>query len=115
MRAAVALAVLAGSVAAHSTGHSEHENFLRSLHSSNFLPTRVKPRQNDIPPLESLGPALPSEPAVPLRTTPTPGTKSPVEGAPALPAGKLFHFTLIDPRLPSTFQLRSTLRPTPRS
>ncbi|KAF8605852.1 hypothetical protein BDV93DRAFT_604872 [Ceratobasidium sp. AG-I] len=89
MRAAVALAVFAGCVAAHSTGHSEHENFLRSLHSSNFPPTRVKPRQNAIPPLESLGPALPSEPAVPLRATPTPGTKSPVEGAPALPAASI--------------------------
>lgn len=85
MRSAIAL-VFAGSVAAHFVNHHDHENFLRSLHSSNFPPTRVK-RQNEIPPLESLGPNLPQEPAVPLRATPTPGTKSPVNGAPDLPAG----------------------------
>ncbi|KAB5594460.1 Chitin deacetylase [Ceratobasidium theobromae] len=87
MRSAIAL-VFAGSVAAHFVNHHDHENFLRSLHSSNFPPTRVK-RQNEIPPLESLGPNLPQEPAVPLRATPTPGTKSPVNGAPDLPAGTI--------------------------
>ncbi|KAG9076423.1 chitin deacetylase [Ceratobasidium sp. UAMH 11750] len=89
MRTAVALALVAGYVSAHSTGHSEHENFLRSLHSSNFPPTRVFKRQNDIPPLESIGPALPSEPPVPLRATPTAGSKAPVDGAPPLPAATL--------------------------
>ncbi|QRV88745.1 chitin deacetylase [Ceratobasidium sp. AG-Ba] len=85
MRTTVSLALLAGYVAAHSVSHSDHENFLRSLHSSNFPPTRVVKRQNDIPPLESIGPALPSEPPVPLRATPTAGSKAPVDGAPPLP------------------------------
>ncbi|KAG8697886.1 chitin deacetylase [Ceratobasidium sp. 395] len=88
MRSAVAVAVLAGYAAAHGISHSDHENFLRSLHSSNFLPTRVK-RQNDIPPLESIGPALPSEPPVPLRATPSAGAKAPVDGAPPLPAATI--------------------------
>ncbi|KAG9100896.1 chitin deacetylase [Ceratobasidium sp. 370] len=89
MRTVVALALIASCVSAHSTGHSEHENFLRSLHSSNFPPTRVVKRQNDIPPLESIGPSLPPEPPVPLRATPTAGAKAPVDGAPALPAATL--------------------------
>ncbi|KAG8741471.1 chitin deacetylase [Ceratobasidium sp. 414] len=89
MRTVVALVLAASYVSAHSTGHSEHENFLRSLHSSNFPPTRVVKRQNNIPPLESIGPALPSEPPVPLRATPTAGSKAPVDGAPALPAATL--------------------------
>ncbi|KAG9128128.1 chitin deacetylase [Ceratobasidium sp. 392] len=84
MRTAVAVALLASYAAAHGVEHSQHEQFLRSLHSSNFPPTRVK-RQNQIPPLESIGPALPSEPAVPLRATPTAGAKAPVDGAPVLP------------------------------
>jgi hypothetical protein len=97
MRPAVAL-VFAGSVAAHFVRHQEHENFLRALHSSNFPPTPVK-RQNDIPPLESLGPALPSEPAVPLRVTPTAGAKSPVNGAPDLPPGTRRHLVRFQPML----------------
>ena len=87
MRSAAVLA-LAGVAAAHIVDHHQHENFLRSLHSSNFPPTPVK-RQNQIPPLESIGPALPSEPAVPLRATPTAGSKPPVDGAPVLPAATI--------------------------
>ncbi|CAE7056042.1 unnamed protein product, partial [Rhizoctonia solani] len=90
MRSSTVALLLAGAVAAHTGAeHSDHIKFLRSLHSSNFPPTPVKRQSNDIPPLESIGPALPSEPAVPLRATPTAGSKSPVNGAPDLPAATI--------------------------
>ncbi|KAG8682337.1 hypothetical protein FRC08_015025 [Ceratobasidium sp. 394] len=92
MRTAVAPAPVAGYASAHSTGPSEHENILRSLHSSNFPPTPVVKRQNGIPPLESTGLTEPSEPPVPLRATPTAGSKAPVDGAPPLPARSNFCF-----------------------
>ncbi|EUC59077.1 chitin deacetylase [Rhizoctonia solani AG-3 Rhs1AP] len=90
MRSSAVALLLAGAVAAHTGAeHSDHIKFLRSLHSSNFPPTPVKRQSNSIPALESIGPALPSEPAVPLRAIPTAGTKSPVNGAPDLPAATI--------------------------
>ncbi|KAF8757810.1 Polysaccharide deacetylase [Rhizoctonia solani] len=62
MRSSAVALAFAGAVAAHVTGaeHSDHIKFLRSLHSSNFPPTPVKRQAgNGIPPLESIGPALP--------------------------------------------------------
>ncbi|CAE6458846.1 unnamed protein product [Rhizoctonia solani] len=91
MRSSAVALLLAGAVAAHGgVDHGDHITFLRSLHSSNFPPTPVKRQaNNNIPPLESIGPALPSEAPVPLRATPTPGTKSPINGAPDLPAATI--------------------------